>query len=324
MTDLNRRSAIKAAGVLLSGAAASAVAAPGVAASASQTAPRTPGEKFRHLLQTGPQQGVLISDALMAQISQDRGFPWVAVGGSSVAKAQFGFGDYGMLTISEQIEMTSRVCEAVDIPVLSDLVDIGSNLLSVARHVPLLERAGAGALMMDEFTGAKLIGKVGEGALLTKQAMIDKVKCAVDSRRDAATVLLARSDDPDRNRSFDRLHAYAEAGADCLYGRNVGYGDVAELARSTGKAVLIGNKGDPNSQSALRPTAEPAKPWVMTREYAQKIGATLILHTSLPRLITAAITEELDKIHFGGPAQPNNGRPDQYLEVAKKYNVFQY
>jgi 2-methylisocitrate lyase-like PEP mutase family enzyme len=305
MPNLTRRSAVKAAGVLLSGVAASAVAAPTRAASAPQSAPRTPGEKFRQLLSTGPQQGVTVFDAFTAQLSQGRGFSWVGLGARAVARAQFGFGDYRMLTISEQVEMTGRVSEAIDIPVMTDVNDLGSHLLSAARHVPLLERAGAGALMMDDLYGASYLGN---GNLLTQQAMVDKVKCTVDSRRDAATVVLARSDDPDRNRALDRLHAYAEAGADCLYGKHVEYEDVAGLARGTGKAVLIGGKGSP----------------VMTREDAQKIGATLVLHSSLSQVITNAITQELNRIHFGGAAQPSSGPPDKYLEVAKKYNVFQY
>jgi 2-methylisocitrate lyase-like PEP mutase family enzyme len=309
MTDLPRRSAIKAAGVLLSGVAASAVAAPTLAAaSAPQSGPRTPGDSFRQLLGAGPHQGVTVSDAFMAQMAQDRGFSWVMVGARGVARAQFGFGNYGMLTITEQIEMTGRVSEAIDIPVLTAVGDLGFHLLSVARHVPLLERAGAGAFMMDELYGARHLGKVGDGNLLTKQAMADKVKCAVDSRRDVATVVIARSDDPDRNRALDRLHAYAEAGADCLYGKQVQYEDVTELTRSTGKAVLISGKRDP----------------VMTREDAQKIGATLIDHPSLFEAIENAIVQELDRIHFGGPAQPSSGLPDKYLEVAKKHHVFQY
>jgi len=303
MTNLTRRSAVKAAGLLLSGVAAPAVATPTLADSAPQSAPRTPGEKFRHLLRTGPHQGVTVSDALMAQMSQSRGFSWVGLGARAVARAQFGF-DYRVLTITEQVEMTGHVSEAIDIPVMTYVNDLGFNLLSVARHVPLLEKAGAGAFMMDESFGAGRFGEIGEANLLTRQAMVEKIKCAADSRRDAATVVLARSDDHDRNRSFDRLHAYADAGADCLFGTHLEYEDVAELACNTGKTVMIGNKGDR----------------VMTREDAQKIGATLVVSSSLHDVITNAITQELDRIHFGGPAQPSSGLPDKYREMAKKYD----
>ena len=287
------------------------------AVSSANSPPRSNAEKARRLIDgaEGPSQCVQVWDAMTAQISEERGFPMVYLGGAHVARAQFGFGYYNLLTITEQIEMTSRICDAINIPLIADTGTAGFDTLNTVRHVPLLEKAGAAGVLIEDLYGAKHLGPGANGNILSKAAMVDKLKAAVDSRRNSATVIWARSDVPDRNEMFERMHAYAEAGADALFPA-LSRSDISELARVTDKPIV---------------TADPGQ---MTKEEAKKVGISIVAIYPLQPVMVSSMAQTLDSLRFGG-AVPNPERivfaaslpgeeRDKWQEAGEKYNVFRY
>jgi len=87
----------------------------------------------------------------------------------------------------------------------------------VIRSVREYEKTGVAAFHLEDQVSPKKCGHY-EGKLIVSRAeMVGKVKAAVDARRDADMVIIARSDaraGEGLQAAIDRVNAYLEAGAD--------------------------------------------------------------------------------------------------------------
>ena len=214
MKNKTRRQFVQGTGLLAGGLLASSLPVAARQQNASRSPTQgTPGARFKLLLNNSePNLCPVIHDVISAKLSIAHGFPLVLAGGGAISQGQYGMGDYGMLTITEMIEFTAELADAIDVPIIADGDDCGGNPLNVARAVKRFERAGAACLLIEDLEGAKHVPGLGEN-VLPKQHFVDKIKAAVDARRDMA--ILARCDAPVPD-AWDRIVAYAEAGADLI------------------------------------------------------------------------------------------------------------
>ena len=94
------------------------------------------------------------------------------------------------------------------------------NALNVERTVRLLERAGANAIQIEDQDFPKRCGHLDGKTLIAAPEMVGKIKAAVDSRADADTLIIARTDAvavEGFERAIARAALYREAGADMLF-----------------------------------------------------------------------------------------------------------
>jgi len=202
------------AGSLLSAPLASVASAQ--SSSGANVPSQSAGARLRKLIESSaPVQCPVVHDVISAKLSASHGFPAVLAGGGAISQDQFGMGDYGMLTITEMIELTTRIADSVDVPIIADGDDGGGNPLNVIRAVRMLERAGAACVLIEDLYGAKHLGAMGNGNVLATDAMVDKIHAATDARRDGGFMILARCDAP-KAEAYDRVAAYAQAGADII------------------------------------------------------------------------------------------------------------
>ena len=186
------------AGGLLAQPLASAMAQ----SAASRASSLSAGARLRKLIEPGePVQCPVIHDVISAKLAVAHGFPLVLAGGGAISQDQFGMGDYGMLTITEMIDLTSRIVDCVEVPD-SDGDDGGGNPLNVIRAVRMLERAGAACVLIEDLFGAKHLGSLGNGNVLATEAMVDKIHAATDARRESGFAILARCDAP-KEQAYD-------------------------------------------------------------------------------------------------------------------------
>ncbi|MDA0276395.1 MAG: oxaloacetate decarboxylase [Proteobacteria bacterium] len=155
-------------------------------------------------------------DVLTARLIQLAGFEGVYLTGGGYSRSN-GYPDIGLLTMTEVTQWISRVVEAVDIPVIADMDAGYGNALNVTRAVREYEKTGVAAFHLEDQVSPKKCGHY-EGKLLVSRAeMVGKIKAAVDTRREADMVIIARSDAravEGLQASIDRVNAYLEAGAD--------------------------------------------------------------------------------------------------------------
>ncbi|MET7244058.1 isocitrate lyase/phosphoenolpyruvate mutase family protein [Methylobacterium sp. EM32] len=160
------------------------------------------------------------ANALFARVIEDLGFEAVYVTGAGVANMHLGAPDIGLTTVTEVASAVAAIADAVSLPIIVDADTGFGNAVNVVRTVRLLERAGAAGLQLEDQVFPKKCGHFTGKDVIPAGEMVQKVKAAVDARRDGALQIIARTDAravEDLDRAIERAHAYIEAGADATF-----------------------------------------------------------------------------------------------------------
>jgi 2-methylisocitrate lyase-like PEP mutase family enzyme len=160
------------------------------------------------------------ANALFARVIEDLGFEAVYVTGAGVANMHLGAPDIGLTTVTEVASAVAAVADAVSLPIIVDADTGFGNAVNVVRTVRLLERAGAAGIQLEDQVFPKKCGHFTGKDVIPAGEMVQKVKAAVDARRDGALQIIARTDAravEDLDRAIERAHAYIEAGADATF-----------------------------------------------------------------------------------------------------------
>jgi len=161
-----------------------------------------------------------IYDALTGLIAQQTGFEAVYLSGASIAYTMLGRSDVGLTTATEVAQTLAHITERIQIPVIVDADTGFGNALNVQRTVCQLERAGAAMLQIEDQTFPKRCGHLDGKTVISTQEMCGKLKAALDARRHAATLILARTDAiavEGFEYALDRAEAYLACGVDALF-----------------------------------------------------------------------------------------------------------
>jgi 2-methylisocitrate lyase-like PEP mutase family enzyme len=155
-------------------------------------------------------------DTLTARLVEAAGFDAVYLTGGGYSRAS-GYPDLGLLTVVENVRFIGLTVEAVGIPVIADADTGYGNAINVIRTVREYEKSGVAGFHMEDQVAPKKCGHYEGKEVISKAEMVGKIKAAVDTRRDADMVIIARSDAravEGLEASIDRVNAYLEAGAD--------------------------------------------------------------------------------------------------------------
>jgi 2-methylisocitrate lyase-like PEP mutase family enzyme len=161
-----------------------------------------------------------VSNALAARVVADQGFAAAYVTGAGIANTFFGVPDIGLVTVTELAEHVAAIREAFPGPLVVDADTGFGNALNMVRTVALLERAGADALQIEDQVFPKRCGHFAGKHVIPAAEMVEKVKAAVDTRRDRDLLIIARTDAiaPEGFKAaLARAAAYHEAGADVTF-----------------------------------------------------------------------------------------------------------
>jgi len=161
-----------------------------------------------------------IYDALTGLIAQQVGFEAVYLSGASIAYTLLGRSDVGLTTATEVAHTLAHITERIQIPVIVDADTGFGNALNVQRTVYQFERAGAAMLQLEDQTFPKRCGHLDGKTVISTQEMCGKLKAALDARRHATTLILARTDAiavEGFEHALDRAEAYLACGVDALF-----------------------------------------------------------------------------------------------------------
>lgn len=158
------------------------------------------------------------NDGIQARLVEWLGFPLVHISGSGQHRS-LGFADAGLLTLTEMIDRAREIVDAVNIPIVSDAETGYGNAVNVVRAVREFEKAGVAAVHIEDQMTPKRAGHEGfDVGLVSKAEFVNKIKAAVDTRRDENLVIIARSEAKDSlQERLDRTQACIEAGADAAW-----------------------------------------------------------------------------------------------------------
>nr|WP_207385038.1 methylisocitrate lyase [Legionella fairfieldensis] len=179
------------------------------------------GKRFRDLVQNhSPLQIVGTINAYSAMLAESAGCQAIYLSGAGVANASYGLPDLGMTGLAEVLEDARRITEACTLPLLVD-VDTGwGHAFNIARTVQLMERTGVAAIHIEDQVLAKRCGHRPNKAIVSIQEMADRIKIAVDARKDNDFVIMARTDAyavEGMNAAIERAELCVELGADMIF-----------------------------------------------------------------------------------------------------------
>jgi len=161
-----------------------------------------------------------IYDALTALIAEQAGFEALYLSGASIAYTRLGRSDVGLTTFTEVEDTLARITERVRTPVIADADTGFGNALNLQRTVRGMERAGAAMIQLEDQGFPKRCGHLDGKTVVSTAEMCGKLRAALDARRSAETLILARTDAlaiEGLDAALDRAEAYLACGVDALF-----------------------------------------------------------------------------------------------------------
>lgn len=161
-----------------------------------------------------------VYDALSALIAEQAGFDALYLSGASIAYTRLGRSDVGLTTASEVADTLARITDRVRLPVIVDADTGFGNALNTQRTVRDFERAGAAMIQIEDQGFPKRCGHLDGKTVVPAAEMCGKLRAALDARRDAGTLILARTDAvavEGLEAALERAERYLECGVDALF-----------------------------------------------------------------------------------------------------------
>ncbi|MGE3073423.1 MAG: oxaloacetate decarboxylase [Dehalococcoidia bacterium] len=246
------------------------------------------GARLRELMEQGTVTAPFVFDGVQAKLAQAAGFYAVYMTGFGTA-ASHGLPDMGLIGLGEMSANAALIAGAVDVPVIADADTGYGNESNIARTVALYERAGVGALHIEDQEWPKRCGFLEGKRVIPMDEMVLKVKAAVSARSDSSTVIIARSDAFQPNGWDDairRLRAYRAAGADVVFMDGLKTRQHIERAA----ADLAGIPQLLNS-------------WLITPEEANQLGFAIYIHLGVMLRHFSDFRRSLEELRDSGSVQ---------------------
>jgi methylisocitrate lyase len=223
----------------------------------------TPAEK-RATLRTRLASGELLQfpgafNPLSAKLIQQRGFDGVYVSGA-VLSADLGLPDIGLTTLTEVAARTRQIARVTELPVLADADTGFGEPMNVARTVQELEDSGLAALHIEDQVNPKRCGHLDGKQVVDEATAAQRIRAAVDARRDPNLVIIARTDIravDGLDAAIERAKRLVDAGADVVFPEALESLDEFAAVRSAVDVPVLANmtefgKSDLYTTSQLR------------------------------------------------------------------------
>jgi methylisocitrate lyase len=181
----------------------------------------TPGTMLRDAVKVErPLQIVGTMNAYHARMAERVGYRAIYLSGGGVAAGSLGMPDLGISTLDDVLTDVRRITDVCALPLLVDADTGFGSAFNIARTVRSLAKAGAAGCHIEDQVQAKRCGHRPGKQLVPSEEMVDRIKAAVDARRDASFVIMARTDalaGEGLEAALDRAAAYVAAGADMVF-----------------------------------------------------------------------------------------------------------
>lgn len=249
---------------------------------------------------------------LVAMAIQRHGFDGVYVSGAALS-ADLGLPDIGLTTLSEVAARGGSIARATDLPALIDADTGFGEPLNMARTIQTLEDAGLCGCHLEDQVNPKRCGHLDGKSLVTTQAMVEKIRAAIRTRRDKNFLIMARTDaraSEGLDGAIARAKAYVDAGADAIFPEALADESEFEKFRKNIKVPLLANM------------TEFGKSKLLTAKQLSALGFNIVIYpvTTL-RLAMKAVEEGLSIIKSEGTQESAVGKMQTRAEL---YELLRY
>ncbi len=266
----------------------------------------TRGAELRELLEA-PEILIFpgIFDGYSARIVEQAGFKAGTISGAGVSESHLGWADRGIMSFKDNLNAVRDIAGCTDLLLMADADTGYGNAMNVHFTVRAFEQAGVHGISIEDQVSPKRCGHMKGKDVIPVGEAADKIRAAVDARRSDDFLIRARTDAAAPNGiddAIERLNAYAEAGADCLFADALlTKEDIAKVASSIPKPLFV------NMGFGIR--SRPTTPLIGPKDL-QELGVGAV---SYPRLLTSAALSGMLKAMevFKSEVVENNGTPDR-------------
>ena len=243
-----------------------------------------------------------VYDPLTAMLASGAGFRALYISGAAIAYTRLGRPDIGLVSISEVVDTVSLIRDRVDAHLIVDADTGYGNALNVERTVRLLERAGAGAIQIEDQSFPKRCGHLDDKTLIPAAEMAGKIKAAVDARRSVDTLIIARTDAvavEGFERAIERAQLYRDAGADVLFVEAPKARDeLARIVAQLGRSIPL-----------MANMVEGGKTPILSGSELEAIGFSLVIFPGgIVRAVAKTAAEYYGSLAANGSTQPFRDR----------------
>lgn len=244
----------------------------------------TPGARLRAAAAAkAPAQIMAAHSPLSALLAEEAGFDGLWASGFELS-ALFGLPDVSLVSMTQHLEMVRAMAERSALPIVADLDTGFGNAVNVVHAIGAYERAGVGAVVLEDKQFPKVTSLVAGGRqeLLRVEEFQGKIAAALDTRQNADLLVIARTEaliaGQGEAEALDRASAYVEAGADMVlvHSKQTTPDEIESfIAAWTGEAPLV-----------LVPTAYPSLT-VARMQALGKVALTIWGNHALRAAVTA-------------------------------------
>jgi 2,3-dimethylmalate lyase len=234
-------------------------------------------------------------DVFSALILQDAGIELLFLGGFGVSASVLGVPDVGLTTMSEMADSVRRMCDRLTVPLIADGDTGFGDFHNVVRTMQSYERAGASGILLEDQVAPKRCGHFAGKNVISKTAMCDKLKVALDARTDANFVIVARTDAraiEGIEAAIERANAYADLGADVCF---------VEAPTSEAELEQVANEIDKPQLANMLPGGVTP---ILPAKELEEMGFRIVVDPIGTLLASGRIIQQLAK------AMLNEGRTD--------------
>ena len=258
-------------------------------------AQKSPSEKrrlFRERLDTGRiMRFPGAFNPLSARLIEQKGFEGVYISGA-VLSADLGLPDIGLTTLTEVAGRGRQIARMTELPAIIDADTGFGEPMNVARTVQDMEDAGLAGLHIEDQVNPKRCGHLDGKEVVDEHTALQRVRAAVDARRDPNFLIMARTDVravDGLQAAVDRAKKLVDAGADAIFPEAMASLDEFAAIREAVDVPLLANM------------TEFGKSDLFTVQQLADIGMNIVIWpVSLLRLAMGAAVRALDELQATG------------------------
>ncbi len=227
------------------------------------------GTRLRKVMaEKGLVEAMAAHSPLSAMLAAEAGFDAIWASGFELS-ALYGVPDVSIVSMTQHLDMTRAMVDRAGLPVVADIDTGFGNAINVLYAVEQYERAGVGAIVMEDKSFPKVTSLIAGGRqdMVRIEEFQGKIEAARSARRDPDLVIVARTEaliaGLGQDEALKRARAYEAAGADLIlvHSKQKTPDEIEAFIKAWDGKVLI----------ALVPTAYPQMTVARVREL-RKVG----------------------------------------------------
>jgi len=177
---------------------------------------------------------------LTAKLISEIRFDGIYISGAVMAN-DLGFPDIGITTLKDVSYRANQISRVSDLPAI---VDADTGFDDCKKTIETFEQLGLSGCHIEDQIDEKRCGHLDNKEIISLDKMVNKIKIAVNAKKDKNFLIIARTDANDIEgikKTIDRAKAYEDAGADIIFPEAMKDEKEFELIRKNLKVDLLAN-----------------------------------------------------------------------------------